>query len=85
MILVSNKAFTNVLRQKLNEISDVKMDEGKTLGYYEKTYPEEFNEIKRELTKFVPIGKSFKESWYSATRAICQERYLEKHGKKSKN
>ena len=68
--------------EKLGEDSN---DRDQTVGHYEKTYPSELNQIKKKLTKYVPIGKTFKEAWKAANAAIFQERSLIKNGKKARN
>ena len=82
---MNNRVFTKCLRVMLDKLGVENNDQDQTVGYYEKNYPSEVNQIKKNLTKYVPIGKTFKEAWKAANAAICQERSLIKNGKKPRN
>ena len=73
------------MRTMLDKLGEDNNDKEQNVGHYENTYPLEMNQIKKDLTKYVPIEKTFKEAWKAANAAICQERSLIKNGKKPRN
>ncbi|RNA44436.1 hypothetical protein BpHYR1_053691, partial [Brachionus plicatilis] len=64
IIGVNNKPFTNRLRSEI--IKRFVNDKGQTLGFYEKKFHNEMEEIKKDLLKLVPKNSNFKESWKKA-------------------
>lgn len=80
----TNRAFTEFLRKRVDELADEYMDYDKTIGHYATKYPLEMNHIKKDLLKFVPMNKTFKDAWRLANQAIAQERSMVKCGKKFK-
>ena len=85
-IIVNNRVFTSILKEKLEKLSeDKKVEKYQTVGFYVNEFPKEMNVIKRDLARYVPIGKDFKWSWKMANQALTQERSLIRHGKKNRN
>ncbi|RNA28896.1 hypothetical protein BpHYR1_019986 [Brachionus plicatilis] len=60
--IINNKPFTNRLRSEI--MKRFVNDKGQTLGFYEKKFHNDMEEIKKDL--FVPKNSNFKESWKKA-------------------
>ncbi|RNA32612.1 hypothetical protein BpHYR1_008465 [Brachionus plicatilis] len=64
LIFNHNKPFTNRLRSEI--MKRFLNDKGQTLGFYEKKFHNEMEEIKKDLLKLVPKNSNFKELWKKA-------------------
>ncbi len=81
LVETTNRCFTNELRKGIKELANKEKDPGQTIGHYSSRYPEHINRLKKNLVKYVPIGKTFEQSWKSASAAIYQERSVAKKGR----
>ncbi|RNA23042.1 hypothetical protein BpHYR1_014695 [Brachionus plicatilis] len=74
--IINNKPFTNRLRSEI--MKRFVNDKGQNLGFYEKKFHNEMEEIKKDLLKLVPKNSNFKESWKKAGDSFKNDKNLKK-------
>ena len=67
----------------VEDLSVSKMEGDMPLGYFDKKYPKEMNEIRKQLLDYVPVDLSFRDAYKKASQAISQERSFKKKNLKN--